>query len=107
MLLARLPEEQRASVLSIEGGGGGEKSYKSIVVAGEDRTWLNSAACLRIGRELRGPLRYLALLAGLVPVFIRDQVEATPPSVAATDCTGCGGKGVSAFLFCCFCSTFY
>ena len=69
ILLARLPPSQREAVLG--GPGGGEK-YKSIVVAGPDRTWINSAACLRIGREMRGPLRYLALLATIVPRFLRD-----------------------------------
>lgn len=73
VLLARLPAAQRATVLNLSDKGGGA-TYKSIVVAGEGRTWLNSAACLRIGREMRGPLRFLALLAGLVPAVIRDPV---------------------------------
>jgi len=78
VLLARLPPEQRETVLSTLGddgtstGGGGE--YKSIVVAGEHRTWLNSAACIKIGTELRGPLRYLAWLARIVPAFVRDPI---------------------------------
>lgn len=72
VLLARLPTAQRETVLSITSGGGEDKAYKSIVVAGKDRTWLNSAACLRIGRELKGPLRYLALFASVFPAFIRD-----------------------------------
>ncbi|KAL3809069.1 hypothetical protein ACHAXA_011424 [Cyclostephanos tholiformis] len=54
-------------------GPGGEE-YKSIVVAGPSRTWINSDACLRIGREMRGPLRYLALLASLIPKFVRDPI---------------------------------
>ena len=69
VLLARLPPKQRETVLSV---GGGDKEYKSIVVAGENQTWLNSNACLRIGRELKGPLRYLALLASIIPAFLRD-----------------------------------
>lgn len=73
VLLARLPEEQRETVLSLSDGGGA-KAYKSIVVAGENETWLNSGACIRIGRELKGPLRYLALLASIFPSFIRDPV---------------------------------
>lgn len=71
VLLARLPKAQRDSVLSV-GGEDGSKEFKSIVVAGKDRTWLNSAACIKIGRELKGPLRYLSLLASLIPAFIRD-----------------------------------
>lgn len=82
VLLARLPQEQRETVLSLsDGNNGGEagddnknKAYKSIVVAGENQTWLNSAACLRIGREMKGPLRYLALLASVFPAFVRDPV---------------------------------
>ncbi|KAL3810753.1 hypothetical protein ACHAXA_001153 [Cyclostephanos tholiformis] len=38
------------------------------------RTWINFDACLRIGREMRGPLRYLALLVSLIPKFIRDSI---------------------------------
>ncbi|KAL7527558.1 hypothetical protein ACHAXR_002010 [Thalassiosira sp. AJA248-18] len=73
VLLARLPPHQRETVLSssIQGSEEG-KEYKSIVVAGEDRVWLNSAACIRIGRELKGPLRYLALMASIIPSIIRD-----------------------------------
>jgi len=71
VLLARLPEEQRETVLSITNDEDG-KQYKSIVVAGQNQTWLNSAACIRIGKELKGPLRYLALLASIIPSFIRD-----------------------------------
>lgn len=72
ILLARLSPEQRATVLSVSSGSEEGKEYKSIVVAGKDQTWLNTAACLRIGRELKGPLRYLSLLASLIPAFIRD-----------------------------------
>eukprot|EP00579_Thalassiosira_antarctica_P013551 CAMPEP_0201937772 /NCGR_PEP_ID=MMETSP0903-20130614/40153_1 /ASSEMBLY_ACC=CAM_ASM_000552 /TAXON_ID=420261 /ORGANISM="Thalassiosira antarctica, Strain CCMP982" /LENGTH=374 /DNA_ID=CAMNT_0048478849 /DNA_START=19 /DNA_END=1143 /DNA_ORIENTATION=+ len=79
VLLARLTPKQRETVLSLSSSSGSEeegssKTYKSIVVAGENQTWLNSAACLRIGRELKGPLRYLALLASIFPAFIRDPV---------------------------------
>ena len=73
ILLARLPSAQREAVLGSSSGDGGEK-YKSIVVAGRNKSWVNSDACLRIGRELRGPLRYLALLAHIIPRFIRDVV---------------------------------
>lgn len=73
ILLARLPSAQREAVLGSSGGDGGEK-YKSIVVAGRNKSWVNSDACLRIGRELRGPLRYLALLAHIIPRLIRDVV---------------------------------
>ncbi|KAL3778380.1 hypothetical protein HJC23_003189 [Cyclotella cryptica] len=69
LLLARLPQWQRDLV--VPGGEAGE-SYKSIVVTSPHRTWINSAACIRIGRELRGPLRYLAWLAWIIPPFIRD-----------------------------------
>lgn len=79
ILLGRLSEEERKVVLGSDGGKSNEddekrtkKEYKSIVVMEKNRTYLNSAACLRIGRELRGPLRYLALLASLIPRFIRD-----------------------------------
>ena len=73
ILLARLPSAQREAVLGSSSGDGGEK-YKSIVVAGRNKSWVNSDACLRIGRELRGPLRYLALLAHIIPRLIRDIV---------------------------------
>ncbi len=71
ILLGRLSDEERGVVLGADGGKS-KKEYKSIVVMEKNRTFLNSAACLRIGRELRGPLRYLALLASLLPRFIRD-----------------------------------
>ena len=73
ILLSRLPSTQRETVLGSSGGDGGEK-YKSIVVAGRNKSWVNSNACLHIGRELRGPLRYLALLAHIIPRLIRDVV---------------------------------
>ena len=72
ILLARLPPRQRRAVLGLSGEGEGGEKYRSIVVAGPDRSWINSDACLRIGREMRGPLRYLSLLAGIVPRVIRD-----------------------------------
>ena len=50
----------------------GDGEYKSIVVAEKDTTHLNSDACIYIGKNLSGPLRYLALLARIVPRFIRD-----------------------------------
>lgn len=74
ILLARLPSAQREAVLGSSSSGGGGEKYKSIVVAGRNKSWVNSDACLRIGRELRGPLRYLALLAHIIPRFIRDIV---------------------------------
>ena len=74
ILLARLPSAQREAVLGSSSGDGGEK-YKSIVVAGRNKSWVNSDACLRIGRELSGPLRYLALLTHIIiPRLIRDIV---------------------------------
>jgi predicted DCC family thiol-disulfide oxidoreductase YuxK len=69
ILLARLPKRQRDKVLSVSDK---DKEYKSIVVTTPTKTYLNSAACIRIGRELRGPLRCLALLAWIIPPFIRD-----------------------------------
>lgn len=48
--------------------------YKSIVVTSPQQTWLNSNACIYIGKQLKGPLRYLAYLASFVPAFIRDPV---------------------------------
>ena len=73
VLISRLPEKQQKAVLSIMSSGeGGGTSYKSIVVAGKDQTWLNSAACIKIGKNLKGPLRILALLASIIPSFIRD-----------------------------------
>ena len=73
ILLARMPPRQREAVLGLSGGDGGDgEKYRSIVVAGPDRSWINSDACLLIGREMRGPLRYLSLLAGIVPRIVRD-----------------------------------
>ena len=51
-----------------------EVEYKSIVVISPTTTHLNSNACLRIGRELSGPLRTASYIAGVVPNFIRDRV---------------------------------
>jgi len=48
--------------------------FKTIVVATKQTTHFNSAACIYIGRNLSGPLRYLALLASLIPSFIRDPI---------------------------------
>lgn len=67
ILLARLPASQRNKVQSSIGG-----EYKSIVVTSPNKTWLNSNACVYIGKQLRGPLKWLAMLASLTPSFLRD-----------------------------------
>lgn len=83
ILLSRLPRRDQAKVITLDsnddnnGSNNKKKSneFKSIVVIGPNsQYWLNSAACLKIGRNLRGPLRYLALLAHLIPSFIRDPI---------------------------------
>lgn len=52
-----------------------EMEYKSIVVVTPNKIYLNSNACLQIGRELSGPLRTLSHLAGIIlPPFLRDVV---------------------------------
>jgi len=58
--------------MSKSSSGSGE--FKTIVVATKQTTHFNSAACIYIGRNLSGPLRYLALLASLIPSFIRDPI---------------------------------
>uniref|UniRef100_A0A7S2PGA6 DUF393 domain-containing protein n=1 Tax=Skeletonema marinoi TaxID=267567 RepID=A0A7S2PGA6_9STRA len=70
LLLSRLSSVDRAKVL----GSTTNDEFKTIVVAGKQSTHFNSAACILIGRNLKGPLRYLALLASLIPSFIRDPV---------------------------------
>ena len=50
-----------------------EVEYKSILVVTPTTVHLNSNACLQIGRQLSGPLRYLALAARiLLPNLVRD-----------------------------------
>jgi len=66
LLLSRLSPQDRSMVTT------NNEDFKTIVVAGRDTTTFNSAACVYIGRNLKGPLRYLALLASLIPSFIRD-----------------------------------
>jgi len=72
VLLSRLSPQQQKSVLSLSTEEG--TTYKSIVVAGKHRTYLNSAACIEIGKSLKGSLRIVALLASLVPSLIRDPI---------------------------------
>jgi len=72
VLLSRLSPKQQKSVLSLSTEEG--TTYKSIVVAGKHRTYLNSAACIEIGKSLKGPLRIVAILASLVPSIIRDPI---------------------------------
>ncbi len=66
LLLSRLSTQDRERVTT------NNEEFKTIVVAGRDTTTFNSAACIYIGRNLKGPLRYLALLASLISSFIRD-----------------------------------
>lgn len=66
LLLSRLSLKDRERVTT------NNEEFKTIVVAGRDTTTFNSAACIYIGRNLKGPLRYLALFASLIPSFIRD-----------------------------------
>jgi len=68
LLLSRLSSDDRAKVL----GTTTNDEFKTIVVAGKQSTHFNSAACILIGKNLKGPLRYLALLASLIPSFVRD-----------------------------------
>lgn len=79
ILLSRLPRRDQAKVITLDNNdtSNNNKSneFKSIVVIGPNsQYWLNSSACLKIGRNLRGPLKYLALLAHLIPSFIRDPI---------------------------------
>ncbi len=81
ILLSRLPRRDQAKVITLDSNNGDSNNnkksneFKSIVVIGPNsQYWLNSAACLKIGRNLRGPLRYLALIAHLTPSFIRDPI---------------------------------
>ena len=69
LLLSRLPEDVRAQTVDASTG-----EYTSILVAGPDRAWWGSSAVLKIGRNLKGPLGWLAVLGTLVPWFARDFV---------------------------------
>jgi len=88
LLLARLDDRTRGEVLRSaaaqtgtkkeeededqgkDDGGGDE--FKSIVVCGPDRTWTNTAAVLKMGRSMGFPFRPLALVAWLIPPFLRN-----------------------------------
>ena len=78
ILLSRLPRRDQAKVITLDNNdtsNNKSNEFKSIVVIGPNsQYWLNSSACLKIGRNLRGPLKYLALLAHLIPSFIRDPI---------------------------------
>ena len=87
VLLERLDGPTRDMVLRHrsegEGGEGDdgeeeeEDDYKSIVVCGPDRTWVNTAAVLKLGRSMQSyprPFRPLALLAYLIPPFLRNRI---------------------------------
>lgn len=66
-LCARLPPDQYAKAVDAETG-----AYKSIVVQGAREAWVGSAAVLKIGRQLRGPLGWLAALGSVVPRLVLD-----------------------------------
>ena len=72
LLLARLNDRTRKDVLRNAALGGDQ--YKSIVVCGPSRTWTNTAAVLKMGRSMGFPFRPLALVAWLIPPFIRNLV---------------------------------
>ena len=72
LLLARLDERTRGQVLRSASAGDAGEEYKSIVVCGPDRTWTNTAAVLKMGRSMGFPFRPLALLAWLIPPFLRN-----------------------------------
>ena len=69
LLLSRLSADQRARAVDAASG-----EYSSIVVAGRDRAWVGSGAVLKIGRQLKAPLKWLAVLGWCVPWFARDFV---------------------------------
>ena len=73
VLLARLNDRTRKEVLR-NAAAVGEDQYKSIVVCGPRRTWTNTAAVLKMGRSMGFPFRPLALVAWLIPPFIRNLV---------------------------------
>ena len=68
-LCARLPPSEYARAVDAETG-----AYKSIVVAGAREAWVGSAAVLKIGRQLRGPLGWLAALGSAVPRRVLDPI---------------------------------
>ena len=68
-LCARLPPSEYARAVDEETG-----AYKSIVVAGAREAWVGSAAVLKIGRQLRGPLGWLAALGSAVPRRVLDPI---------------------------------
>ena len=69
LLIARLPEDVAKQAVCRETG-----EYKSIVVQGDGEAWVGSRAVLKIGRQLRGPLGWLARLGSCVPAALRDPV---------------------------------
>lgn len=87
LLLDRMDDKTREKVLgaalasepSKEGKGDEEQEqdeqYKSIVVCGPTQTWTNTAAILKMGRGMTSwpiPFRPIALLAWLIPSFLRN-----------------------------------
>ena len=72
LLLKRLSVKDRAKVIGIGNDDKRNNEYKTIVLAEKHKTHFNSAACILIGQNLKGPLRLLALVASIIPPFIRD-----------------------------------
>ncbi|KAK7234427.1 pseudouridine synthase [Aureococcus anophagefferens] len=79
--------------------------YSSIVVAGRDRAWVGSGAVLKIGRQLKAPLKWLAVLGcGAAPrraafahgdaVVVAAEQPVVMASSASEDVLGNGMRGV-------------
>lgn len=91
LLVRRMPDDLRAEVLATDNGQidnesegdsreGVEERYKSIVVCGPEKTYIRSSAVFQILQSLGGQskrlkaIRYLALLAYVLPTGARDRM---------------------------------
>ena len=85
LLVRRMSEDLRAQVIAQpttanEEGGEGEEKYKSIVVCGPGKTYIESSAVFQILSSLGGSskrlkaVQYLAMLGYVLPTKFRDRV---------------------------------
>lgn len=85
LLVRRMSEDLRAQVIAppttaTEEGGEGEEKYKSIVVCGPGKTYIESSAVFQILSSMGGSskrlkvVQYLAMLGYVLPTKFRDRV---------------------------------
>jgi len=79
LLVRRMSDELREQVI-LDDNNAEEEKYKSIVVCGANKTYINSSAVFQILSSLNGPskrlkvIQYLALLGYVLPTRLRDRV---------------------------------